>query len=89
MHTLDDAIGFQDKQHSISGPFHDSTIIAGSDNGISSEGKVRQKDLEQSILAEIAKFHFTKSGHTSVKTTVIALKSECMRMAAQRDPVPS
>ena len=89
MHTLDNAIGFQEKHHSIARPFHDSTIVAGADNGISSEGKVRQKDFEQPILAEIPKLHFARSGHASVKTTVIALKSECMRMAAQRDPVPS
>ena len=89
MNPLDNAVGLQEKHHPISWRFHDSTIVAGSDDCISSNGKVRQKDLEKPIFAEIPKPHFTRSGHASVKTTVIALKSECMRMAAQRDPVPS
>ena len=88
MHTLDDAISLQEKHHPVSRCFHDSTIVASSDHCVSSNGQVRKKDLEQPILAEIPKLHFTRSGHASVKTTVIALKSECITMAAHRDPVP-
>ena len=42
----------------ISWRFHDSTIVAGSDDCISSNGKVRKKDLEQPIFPELPKASF-------------------------------
>ena len=68
MNAFNDAIGLQEQHHSISKPTDNRAIVAGTHDGIPPEGKIRKKDLQQPVLAEIPKFHFTRSGHARVKT---------------------